>query len=155
MRQFSHPEAGENHLRPQRRPAGRHPGLTLRWKDAAEMVLDLVPELPAVRGLPQEMGQVFLNMILNAPRPSRDARPSGGRSGPSPCARKRDDEIRDCQRADTGPGIPEEIGGYSILFHHQGVGRERPGLALVYAIVERHDGEVFFETARAGEPFLP
>ncbi|QLA17761.1 PAS domain-containing protein [Desulfolutivibrio sulfoxidireducens] len=151
MRQFSHPGGGEKTF--------FDINATLQdvilvsrnaWKDVAEMVLDLDPGLPAVCGLPQEMGQVFLNLVINAAQAIEETR--GDRVGPAgtiTVRTRREDDFVTINVADTGPGIPEDIRGrvFDPFFTTKDVGKGTgQGLALVYAVVERHGGEVFFET---------
>ncbi len=152
MRQFSHPGGGGKILF-DLNAALQDAILVSRnaWKDMAEMVLDLDPELPAVRGLPQEMGQVFLNLILNAAQAIEEMRGDrSGKIGTITVRTRREDAFVTVSVADTGPGIPEEIRSriFDPFFTTKEVGRGTgQGLALVYAIVERHGGEVYFETA--------
>ncbi|NMC50408.1 MAG: PAS domain-containing protein [Desulfovibrio sp.] len=153
MRQFSHPGGGGKILF-DLNAALQDAILVSRnaWKDVAEMVLDLDPELPAMRGLPQEMGQVFLNLVLNAAQAIEEMRGDrSGKIGTITVRTKREDAFVTVSVADTGPGIPEEIRGriFDPFFTTKEVGRGTgQGLALVYAIVERHGGEVSFETAQ-------
>ncbi len=152
MRQFSHPGGGEKTFF-DLNAALRDALLVSRnaWKDVAEMVLDLDPGLPAVCGLPQEMGQVFLNLVLNAAQAIEETR--GDRIGPAgtiTVRTSREDGFVTVSVADTGPGIPEEIRPriFDPFFTTKEVGKGTgQGLALVYAVVERHGGDISLETS--------
>lgn len=66
-----------------------------------EVALDL-PSLPPVRGLAVEIGQVLMNLLVNA----AEAMPAGGTVRVSGAASGETVSISVC---DTGPGVPEEI----------------------------------------------
>ncbi|MDY0350111.1 MAG: ATP-binding protein [Desulfobulbaceae bacterium] len=115
-----------------------------------EVVLDLAPHLPRFQGLPQEMGQVFINLIMNA----RDAIREKGLS-------RKDGRIkittsyngkRKCLEArfeDNGTGIKKEIIDriFDPFFTTKEVGTGTGlGLNLCHRIVDTHGGEIFVES---------
>lgn len=101
-----------------------------------EMALD--PDLPELMASPNQLRQVFLNMILNA----RTAMPYGGRLR---LETGREGENVVAKIKDTGVGIPKEIQGkiFEAFFTTQekkrGVGL---GLSACYGIVKEHHGEI-------------
>jgi signal transduction histidine kinase len=151
MRQFSHP-GGRERTFFDLNAAVRDALLVSRneWKDVARLVTELDPGLPPVCGLPQEMGQVFLNLILNAAQAMEETR--GDRSGPVGTLTVRTARLGEfvtVSVADTGPGIPEEVRGriFDPFFTTKEVGKGTgQGLSLAYAVVERHGGDISFES---------
>jgi len=152
MRQFSHPGGGEKTWF-DLNAAVRDAILVSRneWKDVAELTMDLDPELPSVCGLPQELGQVFLNLVLNAAQAIEETR--GERTGPVgtiTVRTTRQDEFVTVSVADSGPGIPEEVRGriFEPFFTTKEVGKGTgQGLSLAYAVVERHGGDISFHSS--------
>ncbi|NDY55279.1 PAS domain-containing protein [Desulfovibrio sulfodismutans] len=151
MRQFSHPGGGEKTFF-DINAAVKDALLVSRneWKDTASLVLELDPELPPVCGLPQEIGQVFLNLILNAAQAMEEARgDKTGILGSITARTARQGPFVTVSLADTGPGIPAEVRGrvFDPFFTTKAVGKGTgQGLSLAYAVVERHGGDIFFET---------
>lgn len=99
-----------------------------------EVELRLAPSLPPVAGMPDQIAQVFLNLIVN----SSEAMGDGGRL----CIESRiSDGYVEMIFADTGPGIaPEDLPHIFEPFYttkHSGTGL---GLAVSYSIVESHQG---------------
>jgi signal transduction histidine kinase len=152
MRQFSHPGGGEKTFF-DINAALKDALLVSRneWKDTARLETQLDADLPPVCGLPQELGQVFLNLILNAAQAMEEAR--GDRSGVVGAITARTERQGDfvaVSVADTGPGIPEDVRGriFDPFFTTKEVGKGTgQGLSLAYAVVERHGGDISFETA--------
>jgi signal transduction histidine kinase len=95
-----------------------------------------------VRGAPALLGQVFLNLLVNA----GEAQPAGGEILVE-TRRAADDVV--VEVADRGPGVtPEEAGRIFEPFystkHSTGL-----GLSICYAIISRHGGDLTV-SARAG-----
>ncbi|MEF3695573.1 PAS domain-containing protein [Desulfolutivibrio sp.] len=151
MRQFSHPGGGEKTFF-DINAAVKDALLVSRneWKETASLVMELDPELPPVCGLPQEIGQVFLNLILNAAQAMEETRgDKTGLLGTITARTAREGASVAVAVADTGPGIPESARGrvFDPFFTTKDVGKGTgQGLSLAYAVVERHGGDIFFET---------
>ncbi len=101
-----------------------------------ETSLELAPDLPAIQVVPDQIKQVFLNLILNAV----DAMPNGGHlkltSSHSP-----DDSFIVAILVDSGVGIPPEIMDkiYEPFFSTKETGTGL-GLSISYSIIEAHGG---------------
>jgi len=120
---------------------------------------DLAPNLPKINGLAQELGQVFINMIINA----MDAVESKGLSkkealikiSTSYSPREQEIEVR---FEDNGIGIMPEIVDniFDPFFTTKGVGKGIGlGLNLCHRIVEAHDGEIKVDsTVGRGTTFI-
>jgi len=121
------------------------------WKYVADLSLDLAPELPLVPGLPRELGQVFLNMIVNA------AQAIESTLGEHPLAKGRI-AISSARKADSveihvtdsGCGIPPEHRAqiFDLFYTTKDVGKgSGQGLAIAHAvIVEQHGGSISCES---------
>ncbi len=96
---------------------------------------DLPPSPLGVRGSQALLGQVFLNLILNA----CEAQPSGGEVRVST---RRDGERVVAEIADRGPGVPP--GESARIFEPFYSTKESTGLGLsiCYSIVTQHGGEL-------------
>ncbi len=109
-------------------------------KIAFEFHLD--PTLPEVSGLPEQLHQVLLNLLMN----SVEAMPEGGRlSVSTDCLDER--EIR-VLIEDTGPGIDPEILPHVfdafITNKESGTGL---GLTITYDIIRSHNGRIIAENS--------
>jgi signal transduction histidine kinase len=95
-------------------------------------------QLPEVLGSPDQLSEVFMNLIINA----RDAMPSGGLLEIR--ATVDDDSMVVVQISDTGPGIAPEIMAHLFEPFHTTKGEHGTGmgLAICYRIVEEHGGEI-------------
>jgi len=108
-----------------------------------ERALD--PDLPPVLASAEQMGQVLLNLILNA----QDAMPEGGtltvRTARAPAGVQ-------IQVADTGTGIPPETRDHVFepFFTTKGEHGTGLGLSICHSIVRDHGGEIVVES-RAGQ----
>ena len=108
-----------------------------------EVALQLPADLPCARGVGAELNQVWLNLIDNA----LDAAPPGGHLSVS-AARELDCVV--VRIADDGPGIPPEIQGriFDPFFTTKGVGKGTGlGLDIVRRLLQRHEGDIAFESA--------
>lgn len=106
---------------------------------------ELEDAIPPVKGDPQELQQVFLNIINNAIY----AMKGGGTLTVTTRARKESNEV-EIRFADTGPGIAEENRGriFDPLFTTKKVGEGTGlGLSVSYGIVTKHGGTITFETS--------
>jgi len=106
---------------------------------------DLSPDLPAVRAAPDELGQVFLNMVLNAV----DAMAEGGTLSVS--SRLAEDGRLATSIADTGHGIaPEHLDHVFEPFFSTKEAGTGLGLSVSYNVIQRHGGEITFQS-KVGE----
>jgi two-component system, NtrC family, sensor kinase len=120
------------------------------WKHVAEVQLDLAPELPMVYGLPHEVSQVLLNVVLNATQAVEE------RVIREPWIRGRIDistsvvgEHIVVAVSDNGPGISEDVQGriFDPFFTTKAVGKGTgQGLAISHAVMSRHCGGIDFKT---------
>ena len=98
---------------------------------------DLSPDLPAVIATADELGQVFLNLVLN----SVDAMPEGGTLRVS--SRLAQDGHLTVAFSDTGAGIsPEHLDRIFEPFFSTREKGTGIGLAISHNIIERHGGEI-------------
>jgi signal transduction histidine kinase len=106
----------------------------------------LAQDLPRVLAVPDQIGQVFLNIVINAV----EAMSSGGRlevsTGPAG-----DGEWIEAWFRDDGPGIPEDrLDRVFEPFYTTKKDGTGLGLAISYGIIERHGGMMELRS-RAGE----
>ncbi|GFP26409.1 hypothetical protein HKBW3S25_01902, partial [Candidatus Hakubella thermalkaliphila] len=94
------------------------------------------PDLPFLKGDPDKIGQVFLNLVINAV----EAMPEGGTL--NICTRNTGQHIL-VEIADTGQGISQEMKEKIFLpFVTTKKGGLGLGLPIVRRIVEEHKGEI-------------
>jgi two-component system sensor histidine kinase HydH len=114
------------------------------------LALDLgaLSQLPAVRGDPSQLRQVFVNLLSNA----RDA---AGPSGTIAIEAEIDDVFVAIAVCDSGPGVDPAIRARLfeplVTTRQKGIGL---GLALVKRIVERHRGTIAYEPRNGGARFV-
>lgn len=117
--------------------------LTAKYLQHNQITLqqDLMPDLPPVAAAPDELGQVFLNLVLNAV----DAMPHGGVLHVS--SRLSDDGHLAVAFTDNGRGIPpEHLGHIFEPFFSTKEGGTGLGLSISYDVVERHKGDLVVES---------
>jgi len=104
--------------------------------DTVEVVRELAPGLPPLQADPDQMQQVFLNIIKNA----AEAMPQGGRLTIATTHRHPYLEV---SFQDTGPGIPPERRNHIFepFFTTKARGTGL-GLAISKSIVEAHQGSI-------------
>lgn len=103
------------------------------------------PNLPPVAGLPDQMRQVILNLLMNA----SEAMPDGGRLTVT-TERISNHEVS-VSVSDTGNGIEEEI--LPKIFDAFVTNKETGtglGLTITYDIIHRHNGRIIAENAPGG-----
>jgi len=111
-----------------------------------DLDVSLPEDLPPVEGDPKQLGQVFLNLILNAV----EAMPKGGKlTIQSTLKAVPEDQETWIQLffRDTGSGIPE--GDRPYLYDPFFTTKERGtglGLSIVYSIVQKHNGQIEVES---------
>lgn len=98
---------------------------------------DLAPDLPDTPAASDELGQVFLNLVINAV----DAMPEGGNLRVS--SYLAEDGRRAVTFSDTGCGIPHELLDRIFEpFFSTKEGGTGLGLSVSYSVVERHGGDI-------------
>ncbi len=122
------------------------------WKYVAELNLDLDRNLSTVSCLRDEMGQVILNIIVNAAQAIRDEfgdNPEGEKGVISVSSGVNGDMV-EIRIADDGSGMTEEVKGriFDPFFTTRTVGRGTgQGLSIAHdVVVEKHDGELYCES---------
>jgi|GEM_PF-915571 len=162
MKEFSHPGCKEkqltdiNHLLETTITVTRN-----EWKYHAEIDRQLDQHLPPIRCLPNEIGQVFLNILINAAHAIAEKNPAGAaeeKGRITITSTTLPDQI-EITFADTGGGIPAAIGNkvFDPFFTTKGVGRGTgQGLTIAHdIIVNKHGGTVDFRsTIGQGTTFI-
>ena len=120
------------------------------WKYVADLDLDLCPSLPPILCLPGELGQVALNLIVNASHAIADRMANTGEKGHIKISTAYDGEYVTVRISDNGGGIPASVRErvFDPFFTTKEVGKGTgQGLAIAHnVIVERHKGQLWFET---------
>ncbi len=131
------------------------------WKYVATVDVDLDPELQLVPCLADEMGQVFLNLLVNAAHAieSRLGCNPEGNKGTITLSSRQHDQYVEISVTDTGAGIPEHIQNkiFDPFFTTKEVGRGTgQGLTIAYDVItNKHKGTLVFETtANVGTSFI-
>ncbi len=113
------------------------------------LALRLTPDLPAIWGDPDQLNQIFINLIVNAEQALR------GWHGPKRVKIvSRFDPVRNdvvVKIQDSGPGIPENVRSriFEPFFTTKEVGEGTGiGLAFCHRIVETHGGSIRVECKR-------
>lgn len=161
MKEFSHPGFSEkapadlNHAIESTLTVARN-----EWKYVANVVTDFDPELPAVRCLPGDLNQVFLNLIVNSAQAIRE------KIGDNPEVKgtiniqtRQAGEWVEIRFQDSGAGIPETIHAkvFDPFFTTKEVGRGTgQGLSISrMVVVDKHQGTISFESEpNAGTTFI-
>jgi len=122
------------------------------WRYVADLEIVLPPELPLVPCLRDEIGQVIMNLVVNAAHAIGDVvgRDGAAGKGELKVTARCVDEFVEVRIQDSGTGIPEAVREriFDPFFTTKAVGRGTgQGLAICYAtVVEKHRGQLFFET---------
>ncbi|BCB97282.1 hypothetical protein JZK55_22040 [Dissulfurispira thermophila] len=102
--------------------------------------------IPAVSVDPNQIQQVFLNLLINA----ADAMEEKGKiTIASRMITDGDSRFVEIEFTDTGPGIPEDIKGriFEPFFTTKPAGKGTGlGLAVSYGIIKKHDGQIFVKS---------
>ena len=112
-----------------------------------EIVRDYAPDLPKILGDEKQLGQVFLNLIINA----IEAMPDGGTLSVKTCQSGEHAESTFCEIliSDTGIGMSTEE--QARIFEPFYTGKEHGlglGLAIVHEIVSEHGGTISVESEK-------
>jgi len=152
MKEFSHPGSDQiesvdiNRLLESTITVARN-----EWKYVAEVETDLDPRLEPVAGIHQVLGQVFLNIIVNAAHAIADTMKEGSQEKGRITIHTRQLVGRaEIRITDTGTGIPEEIRNriFDPFFTTKEVGKGTgQGLSIVWsAVVDKHKGCIEVES---------
>lgn len=117
------------------------------WKYCAELAMDLDPSLPPVECHASEIGQVVLNLIVNAAQAiATQERPTSASLGRITVATRQEDQDVVILISDDGPGIPPELQElvFDPFFTTKPVGQgSGQGLAISRAVVTtKHGGNL-------------
>ena len=122
------------------------------WKYVADVESDLDPDLPMVPLLADEMGQVILNMLVNAAHAIAQKLGGNleGKKGVIRVATRRIDKQIELRIRDDGSGIPEDAQPriFDPFYTTKEVGKGTgQGLAISHdVIVDKHMGSIRFTT---------
>jgi C4-dicarboxylate-specific signal transduction histidine kinase len=128
-------------------------------KNGVKIILNLSPEAGDITGSPQQLGQVFMNLINNAveamtgiPTPKDGPKPRGPAERKITIHSNRGNENMIVEVADTGPGISKEdmahiFRPFYTRKKQKGIGI---GLALCHEILEDHKGSISAKNAPDG-----
>lgn len=117
------------------------------WKRHAELELELQQDLPPVPGWGGELGQVLVNLLLNAAQAAEETAADMPRQvGRIRISTRATQDFAEVTVADSGPGVPEDSRDkiFDPFYTTKDVGKgSGQGLAIVYAIVvEQHQGSL-------------
>jgi PAS domain S-box-containing protein len=119
------------------------------WKLVARLEVCVDPETPMVTCLQDRLGQVLLNLLVNAAHAIADAHRGPG-TGRIRVSTRREGEWVEIQVQDNGCGIPQELQPriFEPFFTTKPVGRGTgQGLAIAYdIIVNAHQGQVHVDS---------
>lgn len=122
------------------------------WKYVAELSLDLDPDLPVASCLRDELGQVFLNIVVNAAQAIREevGVDPEGEKGVIAVSSRVAGEVVEIRIADNGPGMSESVREriFDPFFTTKTVGKGTgQGLSIAHdVIVEKHSGELYCDS---------
>lgn len=120
------------------------------WKYVADMAVDLDPHLPRVVCSSQSIGQVLLNLVVNAAHAVMDMRRGTGRSGKITIETRSLGDLVRIRVTDNGSGIPQHARDHVFepFFTTKPVGKGTgQGLFIAHrVVVKEHGGEIRFET---------
>ena len=161
MRDFSHPGSEQKVLADINRAIENTITIASNeWKYIADLVTDLDPRLSAIACLPNELNQMFLNLIVNAAHSIAEVADNHpGQKGKIVVSTRQDDDFVEIRVSDSGTGIPETIRAkiFDPFFTTKEVGRGTgQGLAIAHSVVcDKHGGSITFETSEGhGTTFI-
>ena len=153
MKSFSHPSAMEK--QPVDLRALVETTVTVarnEWRYVAALETEFDEDVPLVCCLRDEIGQVLLNLVVNAAHAVADTLVPGERERGRIVVslRRAGEDAVDLRVTDDGPGIPEAIRTkvFDPFFTTKVVGKGTgQGLSIAYStVVGKHKGSIFFET---------
>ena len=122
------------------------------WKNIADLETDFAPDLPSVPCIADEIGQVILNIMVNAAHAISDklGDNSEGKKGTIKITARTNGENAEILIQDSGSGIPEDLQKqiFDPFFTTKEVGQgSGQGLAIAHDVIaNKHGGELTFET---------
>ena len=152
MKEFAHPGTEEKVLTDLNRNIDNTVTIARsEWKYVADVITDLAPDLPQVPCFPGDMGQVILNLVINAAHSiAQVISDDSGEKGRIRISTRRDDGWAEIRVSDTGTGIPNEIRDkiFDPFFTTKEVGKGTgQGLTLVRSIIfNKHGGTINIES---------
>ena len=156
MKEFSHP-GSENKVATDINRVIRNTATIARneWKYCALLTLDRDPALPTVMCHGGEVGQVILNMIVNAAQAiGTQEKPSGAPLGRIAITTRHEDPNVVVCISDDGPGIPQQLQElvFDPFFTTKPVGKgSGQGLAISRAVItEKHGGDLTLTSSPEG-----
>lgn len=143
LRDFSKPPRKERHMVNLNAVVEEVLALTRKdlEKNRIRIVRDLDPALPPVLASPEQIGEVLLNLVINA----RDAMEQGGTL--TVRTRPADNQVH-LEVADTGDGIPPEVMEriFEPFFTTKGERGTGLGLSICYSIIQDHHGTISIDS---------
>jgi signal transduction histidine kinase len=142
LKEFAHP--GEDELQRKDINQGIESTLSVVWNELkykADVIKDL-GELPSVKCYPQQLNQVFMNLLINGSQAIE------GR-GEIRIKTRAAEKYIEVEISDTGSGIPKENLGkiFDPFFTTKGVGKGTGlGLNVSYNIIKKHHGTLEVES---------
>jgi signal transduction histidine kinase len=128
------------------------------WKHSAKLETDFDQQLPSVCGFKDELGQVMLNLIVNAVHAIEDCKTDNA-NGLIRISTQHDDDWAEIKVEDNGCGIPDELRQriFEPFFTTKEVGRgSGQGLAIVYNVItDKHNGKLTVKSEQGkGSTFI-
>ena len=121
-----------------------------RWRDmpqqhglVIEVAVELLPDLPPIRGVEAELREAMTNLVFNAV----DAMPAGGTIVVRTL--RRGDQVA-IEVSDSGVGMDEETRRRCLepFFTTKGDLGTGMGLAMVFGVMQRHDGDIEIDSLK-------
>lgn len=152
MKEFSHPGSDEKTLVDLNRALENTITVAKNeWKYVADLITDFDESLPAVPCLPNELNQVFLNMIINAVHAiSEHPGHREDQKGTITIRTAQNNGFAEIHISDSGTGVPEAIRSkiFDPFFTTKEVGKGTgQGLAISHDIIyNKHQGTIQVES---------
>lgn len=151
IKQFSHPDSKDKTVVDINRAIQTTIAVARNhWKYTANLETDLDASLPPVLGLPGELSQVFLNLVVNAAHAIEDTERLDDSKGRITISTSHDEDNATIRVSDTGCGIPPESVEkifdpfYTTKEPGRGTGQ---GLSIAHGIItKKHNGSIDVST---------
>ena len=155
MKEFSHPGTKEKAYHDLQRIIETTVTVASNeWKYCAEIATNFEPDLPKVFCLADEIGQVILNILINASHAIAAKNPAGTDKGRITISSRRVQEHVEISIEDTGTGIPENIQAkvFDPFFTTKEVGKGTgQGLAICHDVINNKHGGALSLTSERGK----